>query len=376
MGPEPLTAQVIENGHVTGSGSRAALLALLWLAAAAALLTLVAGQPQRSWSPSPQAEVVLAGEHYRLDAAQFEWLQAFSRLHFSEGRHAARSLLEAELADGLDEVFAAVRVRLPEFADWYYSLGGEYSRLGMAALAQLDLADGNFIADKAATILFPTQEWEAALAGLDRRMLAMLEAHRHKVRADWVAQLVDRLASHRVPAPLEVAGRSERLEPLPLEGLIARRLDEEQQAFGTRIRLSSVAGGAVAGAVLWRQAAARAATATGRAVVVRGAGRTVARTGVATTGGLAVCAAAGPAAAGCALLAGAVAWVATDLALLRVDELRKRDELLAALDAGLGQLRAQMQNDVLAAYDAVSEEQQAWAATAIDREFRPAQAGR
>ena len=371
-----MTAQVIENAQLSRHGSRPALLALLWLAATVALLALVAGQPQRSWSPSPQAEVVLAGEHYRLDAAQVEWLRAFSRLHFSEGRHAARSLLEAELADGLDEVFAAVRARLPEFADWYYSLGGEYSRLGMAALAQLDLADGNFIADKAAAMLFPTAEWEAALASLDGRMLATLQAHRHRVRADWVAQLGDRLAPHRVPAPLEVAGGGERLEPLPLDGLIARRLDEEQRAFAGRIRMSSVAGGAVAGAVLWRQAAARAATATGRAVVARGAGRTATRAGVATTGGLAVCAAAGPAAAGCALLAGAVAWVATDWALLRVDELRNRDELLAALDAGLGQLRAQMQHDVLAAYDAVSEEQDASAATAIDRGFRPAHAGR
>src|SRR5690606_5843998 len=110
---------------------------------------LVVGQPQRAWSPPAHADVVLGGEHYRLDAQQLDWLQGFTRLHFSAGREATRALLEAELGTGLDEIFAGVRTRLPAFADWYYSLGGEYSRLGMAALARLNLADGQFIAGKA-----------------------------------------------------------------------------------------------------------------------------------------------------------------------------------------------------------------------------------
>jgi hypothetical protein len=370
-----LTVLAAEYAGANCRGPRPGFLALLWLVAAVALAALVAGQPQRHWSPPARTEVVLDGQHFRLDAPQLEWLRAFSALHLSEGREAARGLLEIELERGLDEVFAAAHGRLPEFADWYYSLGGEYSRLGMAALAQLNLADGNFIADNAASMLFPTDEWEAALAGLDRQMSAMLQDHQQRVRADWLAQLGDRLAPHRIPAPLDDGGGGMRAEPLRLDGFITRRLEEEKRAFAGRIRMSSVAGGAAAGTVLWRQAAARAATATGRAVAVRGASRTAARAGAATTSGLAVCAATGPAAAGCALLAGAVAWVATDWALLRIDEMHNRDELLAALDAGLGQLRTQLQDDVLAAYDAVTREQEARAATVIARDFRPAQAG-
>jgi hypothetical protein len=351
-------------------------LALLWLLSTGALVALAIGQPQRSWSPPPRTEVVLGGEYYRLDAPHLEWLRSFSALHFSEGREAARGLLESELERGLDEIFAAVRGRLPQFADWYYSLGGEYSRLGMAALAQLNRADGNFVANKAASMLFPTDEWEAALGGLDRRMLATLEAQQQSVRADWLAQLGERLAPQRIPAPLRPAGEAVRAPPLELDGFGARRLAEEQQALAGRIRMSSAAGGAAAGTVLWRQAAARAGTATGRAIAARGASRTAARAGAATTGGLAACAATGPAAAGCALLAGAVAWVATDWALLRVDEMRHRDELLGALDAGLGALQAQMLEEVLAAYDAVTREQEASAEVAIASEFKPAQAGR
>jgi hypothetical protein len=372
-----LTALAVEHARPDRPGTRPGLLALLWLVATAVLLVLAVGQPQRAWSPPPEAEVVLGGENYRLDAGQVAWLQAFSRLHFSEGREGARALLEAELGGGLDEVFAGVRARLPAFADWYYSLGGEYSRLGMAALAQLNLADGEYLAGKATSMLFPDTEWEAALAGLDARMLAALQGHQQRVRADWLAELGERLAPYRVPAPLAPASDGGRAEPLELDGFIARWVAEEREAFRDRVQLSTaVGGGAAAGTVLWRRAAARATAASGRVVAARGASRTAARVGAYATGGLAACAPTGPAAAGCALLAGAAAWVATDWALLRLEEARNRDELLAALDAGLVQLQAQMLEEVLAAYDAVTLEQEALVGGAIEREFRPAQAGR
>lgn len=372
-----MTALAVEPAGPERRGTRPAFLALLWLVAAAALIGLVANQPQRAWSPPARTEVVLGGEHYRLDAAQVEWLQAFSRLHFSEGREAARALLETELGGGLDDVFAGVRARLPAFADWYYSLGGEYSRLGMAALAQLNLAEGGYLAGKATSMLFPDTEWEAALAGLDARMLAALQDHQQRASAAWLAELGARLAPYRVPAPLGAASDAARAEPLQLDGFIARWVAEEREAFRGRIQLSTaVGGGAAAGTVLWRRAAARATAASGRVVAARGASRTAARVGAYATGGLAACAPTGPAAAGCALLAGAAAWVATDWALLRLEEARNRDELLAALDAGLVQLQAQMLEEVLAAYDAVTLEQQALAQGAIEREFRPAQAGR
>lgn len=366
-----MTALAVEPAGPGRRAPRPGYLALLWLAATGTLLALAVSQPQRHWTPAAPTEVVLGGEHYRLDAPQLAWLRAFSALHFSEGRAASREVLALELDRGLEEVFAAVRGRLPAFADWYYSLGGEYSRLGMAALTRLNLVDGEFIANRAAAMLFPAEEWESALAGLDRRMLATLEAHQQSVRADWLAQLEDRLAPHRVPAPLDGRRGGARAEPLGLDRFIAGWIEQERHAFAGRLRASTAAGGAAAGAVLWRRAAARAAAASGRAIAARGAGRATA-----TAGSLAVCAATGPAAAGCALLAGAVAWLATDWALLQLDEWRSRDALLAALDAGLEQLRAQMQADVLAAHDALSRELEARAGAVIEREFRPAQAGR
>ena len=368
--PEALTELAADTTRRAFPEPRPGLLALLWALGSLGLLALVLGQPQQRWTPPAPAEVVLEGQHYRLDAPQLEWLRAFSALHFSEGRAAARGLLEAELERGLDEAFLAVRARLPGFADWYYSLGGEYSRLGMAALARMNLAEGDYIARKAAAMLFPPEEWQEALAALDRRMLARLHAHQERVRAEWLARLGEQLAPYRVPTPLRAAGDGGRAAPVQLDGLVARLAAQEQQALEARFWQSTAAGGAVAGAVLWRQAAARAATATGRAVVARGAGRS------AGAGGVAICAATGPAAPGCAVLAFVATWVAADWALLQIEELRNRDELLAALDAGLDRLQDQLLADVLAAYDAVSLEQQARATAVIAGEFRPAQAGR
>jgi hypothetical protein len=357
-------------------GIRPGFLALLWAAATAGLLLLVATQPQRAWSPPPHTTVVLGGEHYRLDAVGMAWLQEISRLHFSEGAEGARALMAGELAAGLDEAFAGVRARLPTFADWYYSLGGEYSRLGMAALARLDLADGEYVARRATEMLFPAEDWERALAKLDLRMVSALHAHQQGQRHDWLADVGARLAPHRVPAPLDPGDRLASGELLILDGLIAELVSAEQEALRGRVRMSTVAGGSTAaGVLMWRAAAARAATASGRAAAARGAGRTAARAGTAAGGGLAACAPGGPMAAGCAVLAFAATWVATDWALLKLDEVMRRDDLLAALEAGLAQLEAKMQEDALVALDAVVREQEARAAEAVTRSFTPARAG-
>lgn len=67
--------------------------------------------------------------------------------------------------------------------------------------------------------------------------------------------------------------------------------------------------------------------------------------------------------------------MASDWVLVKLDEGRHRDDLLAALEAGLEQLQAQMFEDVLTAYDAVARDQEERAAAVISREFRPARAG-
>jgi hypothetical protein len=87
------------------------------------------------------------------------------------------------------------------------------------------------------------------------------------------------------------------------------------------------------------------------------------------------CAPAGPYALGCAVVAGAAAWLATDWALLRIDEAMNREALLAAMEAGVHELRVAMQEEMLAAYDAAAAEFRAGVEEEIALTFRPARAG-
>ncbi|MFU8815548.1 MAG: hypothetical protein ACNA7W_09390, partial [Pseudomonadales bacterium] len=99
-------------------------LLLLLLALLAALAWLVTDQRQRPWQGAAQFPLTLEDGHYRVDARQLDWLRQFSALRFAEGEEAARALAAAEVSARLDAAFAGVAQRLPEFADWYYSLSG------------------------------------------------------------------------------------------------------------------------------------------------------------------------------------------------------------------------------------------------------------
>jgi hypothetical protein len=296
-------------------------------------------------------------------------------MHFTAGAEAARELAAAEIAARLDPAFGRAQERLPEFLDWYYSLSGEYSRLAMAALSVAQLAEPDYIAKRAGEMLLPEQAWESDLAALQSAAEERLAAHDGAVRAEWLAQITRKLAPHRIPAPL--AGSEAARPALQLETLLGKLAEREQSAFQTRVSVSALAAaGAAAGPAVWSAAAARRAAAGGRAVAARAGGRVAARAGSAAAGGAAICAPTGPGALACGLVAGAAVWLGSDWALLRVDEHFNRDELHAALDTGLTELRLQIESTLLDAYDELIAAHYGAVQNEIRDGFVPAEAGR
>jgi hypothetical protein len=368
----------VEAGRAPAPWGAAARFLVLLLAAA----TLVSGlswsfheHTQQRWTGTVELPVVLAGEHYRISPTQLRWLEEFSALHFSAGEHEARVLVGAEVDARLAQLFDGVTVRLDAFADWYYSPRGEYSRLGMAMLSAVNLSDGEYVAARAAATLFPEGLWDDALTTLDGAAMERLQAHGAAVHATWLQALTERLAAHRVPAPVAIA-HDEPDATVQLDRLLQRTWAREQSAFEARVAVSSVAaGGVAAGPAVWRAANARRAAAGGRAALARGAGRGAARAGSAAMGGAAACAPTGPLAVGCALAAGAVAWIATDWALLKLDEALNRDALVTAFETSLGELEAAMRADLMAAYDALIAAHYDAMQQDIRRGFVPAAAG-
>ncbi|HEU4618360.1 MAG TPA: hypothetical protein VFV10_09980, partial [Gammaproteobacteria bacterium] len=103
-------------------GTRIGAEALLVAVVAAVLVFAVIRVPPQQWMPAPRVPVTLAGEHYRVPAGELARLETFSLQRFDEGRAAARAVVADEIGRQLDATFADAESRLPEFADWYYSL--------------------------------------------------------------------------------------------------------------------------------------------------------------------------------------------------------------------------------------------------------------
>jgi len=350
----------------------------LWLLASllalAVLAVLVTGTTQRGWTPGARIHVQLGADHYRVETAEAASLETFSRDYFATGAAAARTVLQRELTASVTQTFDQVRERLPEFADWYYSLGGEYSRLSMAALARLNLAEDGYVARRVEEMLFPDPAWQTALAQLSADAAGRLQVQGQALREGWLAELARRLEPDRVPAPLPGGAPAPVVTFRP--AVFAATLQaQEQEIFAARLGLSTVAAAGVAARVAWQSAAARQAAVMGRAAGARVAGRGLGRAGAAAGGGMTACAAAGPYALGCAVVAGAVAWLATDWVLLRVDEALHRDTLLAALEHGLAEVEQQVQVAMLAAHDEAAAAYRAHVDEEIAMTFEPLRAG-
>lgn len=344
--------------------------ALLVFAAAAALLWLVTSFAPLDWR-APETEVVLDGEHYRAGPEEIRWLESFTSLHFDRGEDAARALVGREVDARLDALFAEADANLPQFLDWYYSLSGEYSRLAMAALEVVDLADAGFVAERAASMLLPEEAWTGHLAALERDAAERLGAHHQALRDTWRSAVAERLSPYRVPAPLAADARR---PTLVLDDLLGEIVARESEALGMRMSISTGAAavGAAAAPALARAAAVRG----GRAAASRAAARGASRIGTAAVGGAAVCAPGGPAAVACAVLAGAGAWLVTDWALMRIDERMHRAELERSFGEALAGLRAEIDRELTAAFDASIASHYAVAEGEIRRSFVPAHAGR
>lgn len=363
-----------------GSGRDASGLRSGWLLVftglvLAALLAWQTGQyAQRSWESPQRWNVVLNDQQYQLDAAQLQHLEDFSTAHFSADGDQTRALLRAGVNAQLDVAFAQVSARLPEFADWYYSLGGEYSRLSMAVLGHLNVVDDGYVARRAASILFPEPAWANALARLDSAASQMLVSRQADSQVAWLEELQQRLSSSRVPAP--VTSMSGAAFPLELDDLVGQLQGLQQTVMmESRLALSTVGAAGVAGSALWRavstQAALKTAGVASSRGMAKGAGRIAARGASGAAAGTVACLPGGPVALACAAVAAAGTWVATDWLLLQVDEALNRDEMLAELEQGLAGLRLSLEAELLQAYD---ERIAAWNEAAnvqIEKTFSP-----
>ena len=336
----------------------------------AALCVVLLHRAQWQGSGAARDVVVRVGDaHYQISESQAQTLALLSALRFSEGEEQAREIVNAHIEQGLAGLFEDLQRRLPAFADWYYSLGGEYTRLSMLVLEKISLADEGYVARKAEELIFDAADFSGRLDILRHQADARLLRQARSTRDSWLTEMLALLEQDRMPvAPLPQS------QPLALDALLDQLTGYGSPEFVARLSVSSAAAVGVAmGPMIWRAASRRAAATSGRALAARGAGRGAARAGTAAAGGATLCAPSGPGALACALVAGAAGWLATDWALLRLDEALNREQLLAALQQSLDEMEEEMTRSLLAAYDRVLTEQYGAMRTDIQRTFSPLQ---
>ena len=340
--------------------------ALLLCAGLGLFLWVASVESPREPAQAPEITLIHDDRAYRVPESRLEWLYRFSRLHFAEGEQQAREQVEAELARRLDHLFGAMEQRVPDFLDWHYSLRGEYTRLGLWALGGLGVLDEDRVREEALGRLVPADlDTELELLGLalDHR----LAQQAHRTREGWLAELTELLDRRQVPSPLETPDTAIRLDALG-----ARLTGYEDPEFLRRLSASHlVAGGVMAAPLAARLAGRQALAGSGRAATARGATR-AARAGTGAGTGAAVCAPGGPLALGCAVAAGAAAWLATDWLLLGLDETLNREEREAQLRQSLAELRGEMEQEMLAAWEGTLEHQFAGMRGEITATFVPA----
>ena len=233
--------------------------------------------------------------------------------------------------DGLLEAaFAPVYAGIPAYADFHYSVLGEYSELGAAALGQMS-------------------------EGMETRLFPQLGAGLERVAADLDQGFVTTFRDH-------LEGQiSDELAASGAKVALGEMTQHIQQDAVSRIAVTAPVAVAI---TLTAQPAVKAAAALmAKKMATKIAGKAAAKGAVKATGvgggaasGAAICSPGGPIASVlCGAGAAAVIWFGTDAAIVNIDEYFNRDEFEADLRMMIDENRAEVKQGLLAALNARRE---------------------
>lgn len=334
------------------------------------LLALVAWNvtPSRPQGEAATAALRIDGTTYGLPLQRLPELEHLTRRHFHTREAATLGAVVTKLEQDVDAVFMLAHARVPELADWYYSLAGEYTRMMLPLLVRGGVLETDHLAERTERMLFGEQLLAGHLAAIRGDIEALLLSQNRASRMAWQAEMAAVLEGWGA-ATEDTQGLGSDID---LDRFGQQLSGYDSPEFLIRMTASTGAGvGALSGPLIW-QAASRRAAASGRAAATRGASRAAGRAGSAAATGALACAPSGPFAVGCALLTGTAAWLGTDWLLLRFDEARNRQALEASLHAALTASREALSEDLRQHYQSISSNRQQILAAEIEYTFIPA----
>jgi hypothetical protein len=238
--------------HATHQGLAGNAARLFVLLAALGLLAALAVD-QRPWErllfPERGFGIVLDGRHFRVDSGTAEAIGRQSRIQADLGSERAADRVRELLAGELDGIFAELKGRVPDYADWYFSLTGEYTRLSMLILQRVGWQAGDQLWERTEDLIFGGDEFAERLAAVEGRAAAQLTVLALEQRAAWLAELLQLLA----PGSDKVEALGTPVAVLALDDLAAEFGGHGRSEFLTRVSASAAgAGSAGIAAPCWR----------------------------------------------------------------------------------------------------------------------------
>jgi hypothetical protein len=280
--------------------------------------------PMPAW-PTLVRITLLGGEDLYLEPEQLAQTLADTRGWLTQRRDQAGRRLDAELDPAFEGLIEATLARVPDYADWYYSLRGEYARLWEAAVGDLPAMMMEQLQARVFDAAGTAAGLERVGAGMDRLLETEVTAAGEQGLARLERLLRERARPVSGETGIEVA-EAHRLDAQPFG-----RLDPYLELSGQDIARQGVAAGAGAavGAAALKKLGASSAAKLGAKV----AGSALAGAGSGAAAGAALCGASvigAPLAAGCALVGGVVSgvgtWLLVDSAVLGAEEWLQREE--------------------------------------------------
>ena len=301
---------------------------ILAMAVLSIVLSLMASINQRSDGGEPPANTPAANSDTTTEeklpteatASQLDAL-------FDAANSAALQAVSRQIDPLLGDAYAPAYGQIPNYADFHYSVVGEYSELLMAA-------GGN------------------AGAILEEKMFEGLDA-----RIQHVGNRLDELFSSAFLSAISIGGETGGFGLGPLtEQAISNAT--QRMAITVPIGAATIVGTKMIAATIAQKVAAKLAA---KAAAKTGGKWISVLSGLG--GGTLMCSWSGPAAPVCGIAGGIIAWVATDYGIVKLDEMWNRDEfeteLRTMIDEQKAQHRAALETAIMSRALAVQEQLQA-----------------
>ncbi len=362
---------------------------LLLILAGALLVVFAAIRGGQQWAehqlrqeaglPPPLREVI----EITLSGSQSLYLspEALARVRQQTGdwlrdsRRQSLATLQVRLDQSLAGPFDSAESRIPHFADWYYSLSGEYLRLYHAVAGDLPDFLGERIRQEVFEPAGTAVALDAMAADLDRQWLQRMAADARAFEGHltrWLAQNRQQAAPEQlqVVASLDLGAQLQQ-QLRPLLGLSGKDLGRQGLATGS---------GALAASLVMKKLGAKLVADTSAAIAAKQSagmlaalaaklgiksaakGGVLAGAGSGALGGSALCAGSVAGLAltpACALIGGVAAgvttWVLVDKAVLETDELMNRQQLEQDMKDSLAAQRLALRQRLMARYQAMTD---------------------